>query len=167
VSTESPAYNPSEPGGFQTGLPTYPPTLAHQPTHETTHPPTQLPTYLWHYSPCRHWPLFQFLNLDTVGRTPGTGDQPVAGPLLAHRTKQSQNTRTQTSMLPVGLEPTIPVFERAKTVHAWSCAATVIVFQMGLRRPIMKYFPCKEHRTNTSHLFYDTCFRGMEKNMTE
>jgi hypothetical protein len=26
----------------------------------------------------------------------------------------------------VGIEPTIPVFERAKTVHALDCAATVI-----------------------------------------
>jgi hypothetical protein len=31
------------------------------------------------------WPLFQFLNLYTVGRTPWKGDQPVAGPLLSHR----------------------------------------------------------------------------------
>jgi hypothetical protein len=29
--------------------------------------------YLWLYSPCGPWPLFQFLNLHTVGRTPWTG----------------------------------------------------------------------------------------------
>jgi hypothetical protein len=32
----------------------------------------------------------------------------------------------------VGFEPTIPVFERAKTVHAVDCAATVIGFQSSL-----------------------------------
>jgi hypothetical protein len=43
----------------------------------------------------------------TVDRTHWKGDQPVARPLPAHRTAQTQNTRTQTS-LP-------QVFERAKT----------------------------------------------------
>jgi hypothetical protein len=33
------------------------------------------------YSPCGPWPLFQFLNLYTVGKTSWTGDQPVASPL--------------------------------------------------------------------------------------
>jgi hypothetical protein len=53
-----------------------------------------------------------------VGRTPWTGDQPVARPLPAHRTAQTQNKRTQTSMPRVGFERTIPVFEWAKTIHA-------------------------------------------------
>jgi hypothetical protein len=57
---------------------------------------------------------------------PWMGDQPVARPLPTHRTTQTQNKRTQTSMLRVGFEPTIPVFEQAKTVHALDCAATVI-----------------------------------------
>jgi hypothetical protein len=47
------------------------------------------------------------------------GNQLVARPLPTHRT-------TQTSMPRVGFEPTIPVFERAKTVHALDRAATVI-----------------------------------------
>jgi hypothetical protein len=72
------------------------------------------------------WPLFQFLNPYTVGRTPWTGDQPVARPLPTHRTTQTQNKRTQTSMPRVRFEPTIPVFERAKTVHPLDRAATVI-----------------------------------------
>jgi hypothetical protein len=73
------------------------------------------------------WPLLQFRNLFyTDGRTPWTGDQPVARPLPTHRTTQTQNKRTQTSMPQVGLEPTIPVFERASTVHALDLAATVI-----------------------------------------
>jgi hypothetical protein len=44
------------------------------------------------------WPLFQFLNLYTVGRTTWTGDQPVARPLPTHRTTQTQDKRTQTSV---------------------------------------------------------------------
>jgi hypothetical protein len=36
-----------------------------------------------------------------------------------------QNKRRQTSMSLVGFEPTIPVFERAKTFHALDRAATV------------------------------------------
>jgi hypothetical protein len=72
------------------------------------------------------WPLFQFLNLYTVGRTPWTGEQPVAGPIPTQRTTQTQNKRTHISMPRVGFEPTIPVFERAKTVHGFDAAATVI-----------------------------------------
>jgi hypothetical protein len=72
------------------------------------------------------WPLLQFLDLYTVGRTPWTGYQPVTRHLLTHRTTQKENKRTQTSMPQVEFEPTIPVFERAKTVHALDRAATVI-----------------------------------------
>jgi hypothetical protein len=82
--------------------------------------------YLWLYSPYGPWPLFQFLNLYKVGRTPWTGDEPVARPLPTQRTTQTQKKRTQTSIPRVGFEPTIPVFGRAKTVHALDRAATVI-----------------------------------------
>jgi hypothetical protein len=54
------------------------------------------------------------------------GDQAVARPLYLHRTKQTQNKRTQTSMHQVGFEPPIPVFEREKRVHSLDRAATVI-----------------------------------------
>jgi hypothetical protein len=57
--------------------------------------------------------------------TPWAGDQAVARPLLTRRTTQTQNERTQTSMRGVGFKPTIPVFERAKTVHALDRAVTV------------------------------------------
>jgi hypothetical protein len=67
-----------------------------------------------------------FLILYTIGRTPWTGHQSVARPLPTHRTTQTQNKHTQTSMPWVGFEPTIPAFERAKTVHASDHAATVI-----------------------------------------
>jgi hypothetical protein len=54
------------------------------------------------------------------------GDQPFARPLPAHRTAQTQNKRTQTSMPQVGFKPMIPVSERVKTVHALDRTATVI-----------------------------------------
>jgi hypothetical protein len=96
---------------------------------------------MWHVDICRIWLLvkelvlllwlyspflglgrfFTFLIFYTVGRTPWTGDQLVARPLPTHRTAQ-----TQTSMPRVGFEPTIPVFERAKTVHALDRAVIVI-----------------------------------------
>jgi hypothetical protein len=70
--------------------------------------------------------FISFLILHIVGRTPWPSDQPVARPLPTHRTTQTRNKRTQTSMPLVGFEPTIPVFERAKIVHALDLAATVI-----------------------------------------
>jgi hypothetical protein len=54
------------------------------------------------------------------------GDESVARPLPTHRTAQTQNKRTQTFMPRMGFEPTIPVFERAKTVHIFERASTVI-----------------------------------------
>jgi hypothetical protein len=83
---------------------------------------------LWLYRPSDLGRLFSLLILYTVGRTPWTGDQPVSRPLPTHRTTQKHNKRSQTSMPRVGLEPTIPVFERAKTVHALDRGATVIGF---------------------------------------
>jgi hypothetical protein len=72
------------------------------------------------------WPFFRFLILYIDGKTPWTGDQAVARPLPTHRTTQTQNKHTQTSLPRVGFEPTIPVFEGAKTVRALDRAATVI-----------------------------------------
>jgi hypothetical protein len=40
------------------------------------------------------WPLFSFLILYTVSRTPWTGDQSVARPLPTHRTTQTEKTHT-------------------------------------------------------------------------
>jgi hypothetical protein len=70
--------------------------------------------------------FFSSLILYTVCRTPWTGDQPVERPQPTHRTTQTQNKRTQTSITWVGFEPTIPAFERGKTVHAPDRAATAI-----------------------------------------
>jgi hypothetical protein len=47
----------------------------------------------------RPWPLLYFRNLFyTDGRTPWTGDKPVARPLPTHKTTQTHNKLTQTSM---------------------------------------------------------------------
>jgi hypothetical protein len=54
------------------------------------------------------------------------GDQPVARLILTHRTTRTQNKRTQLSMPLVGLEPTIPAFERANRALALDRAATLI-----------------------------------------
>jgi hypothetical protein len=82
---------------------------------------------LWLYNPSLGLGrFFSFLILYTVGRALWTGDQPVTRPLPVHRTTQTQNKHTQTSMPWVWFEPTTPVFKRAKTVHALDCAATVI-----------------------------------------
>jgi hypothetical protein len=72
-------------------------------------------------------PFFSFLILYIVGRTPWTGDQPVARPLPMHRTPQTQNKHTiHTSMASVAFEPTIPAFERANTIYILDRPATVI-----------------------------------------
>jgi hypothetical protein len=76
--------------------------------------------------------FFSCLIFYTVGWTPWTGDQPVARPLATHRTTQTQNKRTQTSMPRAGFKPAIPAFERAKTVHALERAATVIGILMSV-----------------------------------
>jgi hypothetical protein len=88
--------------------------------HILIHPSIHPSIYPWLYSPflLDLGRFFSFLILYTVGRTPWTGDQPVASPLPTHTTSQTRNKRTQTSTPGVGFEPTIPVFERAKTVHA-------------------------------------------------
>jgi hypothetical protein len=54
------------------------------------------------------------------------GDQPIARPLPAHRTAQTQKKSTQTSTPQVGFEPEIPVFEQSKAGHALDGAAIVI-----------------------------------------
>jgi hypothetical protein len=72
--------------------------------------------------------FFSFLFLNKVDRTPRTRDQPVERPLPTHRTTQTENKRTQTSMPRVEFETMIPEFELAKTAHALDRAATVISF---------------------------------------
>jgi hypothetical protein len=118
---------------------------------------TDRPAYLWLYSPCESLLLFQLLNLHTVGRTRWTGDQHFATPLVTHKTTHTQNKSTETCMPWVGFEPTIPVFERGKTVNALGRATTVIGTQELYSRFIntnIKYnhinvnFECIKRSTN-------------------
>jgi hypothetical protein len=72
------------------------------------------------------WQIFSFLIFYTIGRLFRRGISLSLGRYLHKRTTQTQNKQTQTSMPQVGFELTIPVFDRAKTVHALAHAATVI-----------------------------------------
>jgi hypothetical protein len=66
---------------------------------------------LEHRASLKRFVSLQFFKPKTVDRTPWTGNQPIAWPLPT----QTQNKRRYTSIPSVGFEPTIPVFERAKT----------------------------------------------------
>jgi hypothetical protein len=70
---------------------------------------------------------FQFLDLlhSRQDSLDGGSAHRKAVPCI-HRTAQTQNKRTQTSMPQVEFEPTIALFERTKTFHALDGAATVI-----------------------------------------
>jgi hypothetical protein len=83
--------------------------------------------------------FFSFLIYTQSVGLLGRGISPSQGRYL-HRTTQTQNKRTQTSMPRVGFELTIPVFEQEKTVHDLDRAATVI----GLSKlyPIHKLEDC-------------------------
>jgi hypothetical protein len=83
--------------------------------------------YLWLYGSLLNLGrFFHFVIIYTVGRTSWSRDQWFGRPLPTHRTTQHRLKSTQTSMPRLGIYPTIPVFERAKTVHALDRAATVI-----------------------------------------
>jgi hypothetical protein len=81
--------------------------------------------YLWLYGLVDLSRFFSFF-IYTLGRTIWTRDQPVARPLPTHRTTQKQNKCTQTFMPRVVVDPTIPVFKQAKTVHTLDRVPTVV-----------------------------------------
>jgi hypothetical protein len=76
---------------------------------------------LGHRASVKRFVSLQFLNLRHSVGLHGR----VISPSQGHYLTQKQNKHKQTSMLVV-FEPTIPAFERAKTVHALDGAATVI-----------------------------------------
>jgi hypothetical protein len=83
--------------------------------------------YLWLYSTSLG--LGRFFShliffIQSVGLL-GRGISPSQGRFL-HTGQRKQNKRTHTSIPQVGIEPTISVLERAKTVHVLDRAATVI-----------------------------------------
>jgi hypothetical protein len=102
----------------------------------SVYPSIRLSIYLsiYLYSCCSHlehrtfmkrFVSLQFLNLRQSVGPLGRGISPSQGRYL-HRTTQTKNKRRKTSMPWVRFEPTIPVFERAKSFHALDPAATVI-----------------------------------------
>jgi hypothetical protein len=105
--------------------------------------PLDVSVYLSLYSPCVPWPLFQFLNLYIFGRTPWTEDHLIARLLPTHRIVQTENKCKQTSMPRVGFEPTIPVFERAKTVRALDRATTGIGVLLVTAPEYKMYIGCR------------------------
>jgi hypothetical protein len=72
------------------------------------------------------WPLFQFLDVFTRTVSLWTSDHLVARLLPTNKTAYTKHKHIQTSLPQVGFEPTTPVFEPAKSVHASDRAATVI-----------------------------------------
>jgi hypothetical protein len=70
--------------------------------------------------------FFSFLTYTQSVGFLGRRISPVLRSLPTHRTTQTRNKRTQTSVLRVWFELTIPTFKRAKTVHALDRAAIVI-----------------------------------------
>jgi hypothetical protein len=54
------------------------------------------------------------------------GDQRVERTAHTHRTRQTQNKRTHTTMFRMEFEPTIPVFKRVKMIKALDRVATAI-----------------------------------------
>jgi hypothetical protein len=74
------------------------------------------------------WPLFRFLNLFTQSVGPLGRGMSLSQGRYMHTGQHKHNKRTQTSMPQVEFEPTIPVFERAKTVHVLDHATNVIGF---------------------------------------
>jgi hypothetical protein len=79
-------------------------------------------SHLEHRASVKRFVSLQFLNLRHSVGLLGRVISPSQGRYLT----QTQNEDRQTSMPRVGFEPTIPVFVRAKTVHALDRAATVI-----------------------------------------
>jgi hypothetical protein len=59
-------------------------------------------------------PLFGFLILCTVGKTPWMGDRPVVRPLPIHRTTKAQNKHTEIFMPRVRFESKIQLLVRVK-----------------------------------------------------
>jgi hypothetical protein len=80
---------------------------------------------LGHRTCVKRFVSLQFLDLRLSVGLLGRGISPTQGRYL-RRTTQAQNKRRQTSMPSVGVEPTIPVSERAKIFHALDRAATVV-----------------------------------------
>jgi hypothetical protein len=81
------------------------------------------------------------------------GRSAVASPLPTHRTAQTQNKRTQTFTHHAGFEPTILMFERAKTINALDRAATKIGNVIVCVRTLARILNKKQHSNGTINIF--------------
>jgi hypothetical protein len=112
--------------------------------------------------------FFGFLILCTIGRTTWMGDQSVGRPLRTHRTTQTHNKCTQTSIPWVVFELTTPAFEGAKTVHALDRAATMISDTQRYiqERPLGRFIPRPSFTlpllslATHFHFIWTLCVRG-------
>jgi hypothetical protein len=94
--------------------------------YQHTNPSTYLPAY---GSTALCWTLATFSVSWSLTQSVGLLGRRISlsqGRYLHTGQHKYKSKRTQTSMPQVGSEPTIPVFERAKTVHALDRVATVI-----------------------------------------
>jgi hypothetical protein len=111
------------------------------------YPPTHLPTPLL----CFYWTLsafFSSLILHTVDRTPWTGISPSQY-LYLHTEQHKKRINAHRHLCHwVGFEPTIPVFEWAKTVHVLDRAATVI----GVRLKHVRHILSKKKTVSKFHV---------------
>jgi hypothetical protein len=82
-------------------------------------------SHLDHRASVKRFVSLQFLNLrHSVGLL-----ELVISPSQGRYLTQTQNKHRQTSMPREGFEPTIPAFERAKTIHDLDRAAIVICYR--------------------------------------
>jgi hypothetical protein len=95
--------------------------------------------------------FFSFLIHTPLRGLLGRGIRRSQGRYL-HTERHKQSKRTQTSMPRVELEPTIPVFEKAKTVHALDRAAIVI--------GVCSFYKLKNSSNTEQQRNYD--YKGMD-----
>jgi hypothetical protein len=100
---------------------------------------------LWLYGPLLGLVrFFSFLILYTVGRTPWTGDQPVAGLLPAH-TGQQKHRINHTDIHASSEIRTHDPSVRANKVHALDRATTVTgdlnIYYRKLKKKIFEHYP--------------------------
>jgi cobalamin synthase len=80
------------------------------------------PEAIWNYGSRRQWVV---LLGQTISASQGR---------YLRRTTKTQKKRAQTSMSPMGLEPTIPVFERVNTFHVTKFLFLVLMSELTYLR---------------------------------
>jgi hypothetical protein len=101
-----------------------------------------LSIHLWLYSPLLALgDISVSWSFCAVGRTPLTGDDPVAMPLPTHITTKTHNKHTETSIPWVGIEPTIPGFEDISCLRQHGICDQANLLLISLNRwPETKFF---------------------------